>query len=89
METKPTFHRFPLICLAILTLVTIPQYGWTQDQLNRIWDGLAPGESSQSTGVALPRRANENPPATRIKDITLATVEVFQPTSEHRTGAAV
>lgn len=89
METKPTFYRLPLICLAILTLVTMPQSGWTQDQLIRIWDGLAPGESSQSTGVALPRRGNENPPATRIKDITLATVEVFQPTSEHRTGAAV
>ncbi|MED5577603.1 MAG: hypothetical protein VX757_08855 [Planctomycetota bacterium] len=43
METKPTFRRLPLICLAILTLVTIPQYGWNQDQLNRIWDGLAPG----------------------------------------------
>ena len=45
-----------------------------------IWEGnKAPGESTRSTGEALPERAADNPKITRIKDITWPTMEVFAP----------
>lgn len=61
-------------------------------ELVKIWPGLAPGESTQEPGEALPRRANESPPATRIAGITLPQLEVYRPTPDATpsiAGAAV
>lgn len=54
-----------------------------------IWPGLAPGETTRETGTKLPRRATENPPATRVKDITRPQLNVFQPPAGNRNGTAV
>lgn len=59
------------------------------DAIIDIWPGLAPGEATRETGTKLPRRAKENPPATRVKEITRPQLYVFQPTAEKRNGTAV
>ena len=59
------------------------------DSVIDIWPGLAPGETTRETGTKLPRRTNENPPATRVKDITRPQLHVFQPPAGKRNGTAV
>lgn len=59
------------------------------DAIIDIWPGLAPGETTRETGAKLPRRATEDPPATRVKDITRPQLYVFQPPAEKRNGTAV
>lgn len=54
-----------------------------------LWPGEAPGETSSSPGEALPRRATENPPATRIQGITRPQLHRYDPPEGQRTGAAV
>lgn len=63
--------------------------GETAIRLLEIWPGLPPGEQSLSRGEALPARANENPPATRIAKITEPLLEVYEPSEGQRIGAAV
>lgn len=46
------------------------------DEPIRIWPGLAPSETTQSTGKKLPYRDNENPRVTRVVDITCPTMTV-------------
>lgn len=72
-----------------ISLPALPAVGQEAERSVRLWTGNAPGENSQSLGVALPRRANENPPATRVKDITAATLDIFRPQAEKNTGTAV
>jgi len=59
------------------------------DAVIDIWPGLAPGETTRETGTKLARRAKENPPATRVKDITRPQLHVFQPAVGKRNGTAV
>jgi acetyl esterase/lipase len=54
-----------------------------------LWPGMAPGETTPSTGVTLPRRENETPPATRIGKITQPQLDRYEPLQKDRTGAAV
>jgi len=49
------------------------------DRVVDLWSGLAPGETTRHAGDALPRRADENPPATRIEKITLPQLEIYEP----------
>lgn len=59
------------------------------DAVIDIWPGMAPGETTRETGTKLARRATENPPATRVKDITRPQLHVFQPAADKRNGAAI
>lgn len=59
------------------------------DQIIDLWERQAPGEQTVETGIALARRPSENPPATRIKNITKPRIHVFLPQQEKRTGTAV
>jgi len=54
-----------------------------------LWNGPAPGETSRYEGDILPRRRDENPPATRIANITRPQLEVYEPNPDQRTKAAV
>jgi acetyl esterase/lipase len=54
-----------------------------------VWPGLAPGETTRSIGEALPRRATEMPPATRVKGITQPQLELFEPPADKKTGAVM
>ncbi len=59
------------------------------DRVLDIWPDLAPGETTRNTGETLPRRPNENPPATRIARITRPQLHMFAPPGQRNSGAAV
>ncbi|MCA9156243.1 MAG: alpha/beta hydrolase, partial [Planctomycetales bacterium] len=59
------------------------------ERLIDVWPAKAPGETTAATGETLPRRPNENPPATRVTKITRPQLEVWQPPADKRNGAAV
>lgn len=59
------------------------------DAVIDIWPGMAPGETTKNTGEKLPRRENENPPATRVKNITRPQLFLYQPPAGKRNGSAV
>lgn len=52
-----------------------------------VWPDLAPGETSREIGTAMPRRAGEDPPVTRLVGIRRPTIDVFLP--ERPNGTAV
>ena len=54
-----------------------------------LWEGMAPGESTRNPGVALPRRADENPPATRIAKITSPQLLRFDPPKDVKNGTSL
>jgi len=59
------------------------------DTIVDLWPELPAGETNGNTGDALPRRPNETPPATRIRNITLPRLFVYQPPQAKRNGTAV
>lgn len=59
------------------------------NQVHTIWTGKAPGETTQNQGETLPRRPNENPPATRITGITEPTLHIYNPPADKANGTAV
>jgi acetyl esterase/lipase len=59
------------------------------DRVLDLWSGPAPGETTRHTGDKLPRRPNEEPPATRITNITRPQLEIYEPESAHRNAASV
>lgn len=71
-----------LTCVAIAWLVFGSLVAGTQgrepDQVIPVWPNLAPGEQKDQRGEAWPRRENENPPATRIGNITTPTLHLFR-----------
>lgn len=67
----------------LLVLAILPHASAREpDRQIPVWPDLAPGETTRSEGTALPRRPNENPPATRIKDITRPLLDLYLPTAE-------
>ena len=59
------------------------------DRVIDVWPDLAPGESTKNTGETLPRRPNENPPATRVARITKPTLHIYNPPEGKANGTAV
>ncbi|MCA9117114.1 MAG: alpha/beta hydrolase [Planctomycetaceae bacterium] len=62
---------------------------WQPDRWLDVWPAAAPGETDRNTGEALPRRPQENPPATRIRGITRPRLAVYEPEAGKKNGAAV
>src|SRR5262249_1388511 len=58
-------------------------------QLIDVWNGMPPGETVLSVGETLPRRATEDPPATRVGKITRPQLEMFEPPADKRSGMAI
>lgn len=83
MKSGPIF-----ICL-LLTLGLSVSEAREPDSIIDLWPSLPAGETTKNTGETLPRRPNENPPATRVKDITFPRLFVYQPPKENRNGTAV
>lgn len=52
-----------------------------------VWPGMAPGETSDSEGIAQPPRAAENPPVTRVVKIRRPTIDAFP--ADEPNGTAV
>jgi acetyl esterase/lipase len=84
-------HRATLIALVIVAhLWQIAGVDGAEPvRLLDVWPNLAPGESTKSNGEALPRRAQEIPPSTRITKITSPQLEVFPAPKDKACGAAV
>jgi acetyl esterase/lipase len=57
------------------------------DRVVDLWPGPAPGELTRHPGDILPRRPDEDPPATRITNITQPQLEFYEPA--HHNGVAV
>lgn len=54
-----------------------------------LWPGNAPGETTASAGELLPKRPNENPPASRLSKITRPQLDVHLPDPAKSTGTAI
>jgi acetyl esterase/lipase len=54
-----------------------------------LWPEMAPGESSRHPGDVLPRRPDENPPATRITNITQPLLEIYEPADPNGTAVLI
>ncbi len=80
-----TFASFLAIALTLVNIVSARE----PDEIIDIWPEFAPGETTRETGTALPSRSNDNPPATRIKDITRPQLHIYKPTSRRSNGTAV
>jgi acetyl esterase/lipase len=78
-----------VILFSMLVSLVGTGLGEEPSQLIRVWPDFAPGETTKSPGEALPRRLNENPPATRITKITAPQLEVYAASKETASGAAV
>lgn len=59
------------------------------DRVVDLWSGQAPGETTRHPGDTMPRREDEHPPATRISNITLPQLEIYEPAADRRRGTAV
>jgi hypothetical protein len=76
--------RFHLLCGLLLLAAISAAEAREPDRVVDIWPGMAPRETTQDTGEALPRRADENPPATRIARITQPRLHIFDPPAEKK-----
>jgi len=54
-----------------------------------LWPGLAPGETTRNAGTELPVRPEENPPVTRVENITSPTLALFPAPKEKANGVGV
>jgi acetyl esterase/lipase len=73
----------------LLLLLTSTAVAAEEPRRIDVWNGPPPGETQLSTGETLPRRPNEDPPATRIGKITQPQLEVYEPAADKRTGVGV
>lgn len=76
-------NRMKRCCLELsmivtVWLITVTAAGDLAAQTSiPVWPGLAPGETTDATGVAQPRRPGEEPPVTRLIRIRKPTIDVF------------
>jgi acetyl esterase/lipase len=54
-----------------------------------LWPDLAPGETTKKTGDELPRREADNPPITRVENITAPTLALYPAPKDKANGAGV
>jgi acetyl esterase/lipase len=77
--------RFSTTLAALLSFI-----GTIQADEIPLWPGPIPGEQGPPQPERIdPPRADEEPPTTRVAYVGTPSIEVYQPTPEKRTGAAV
>ena len=54
-----------------------------------LWPALAPGETTKKTGDEMPRREADNPPITRVENITAPTLAIYPAPKEKASGVGV
>ncbi len=54
-----------------------------------LWPALAPGETTKKTGDEMPRREADNPPITRVENITAPTLALYPAPKEKANGVGV
>jgi acetyl esterase/lipase len=79
----------PLLIILAECNVAQPQSPSGQEQASgvAIWSDLAPGETTRNLGDMLPSRDSEQPPITRVQNITAPTMDFFP--AKHASGVAV
>lgn len=76
------FHLF------LLLLLVFPG-GFAAAETIPLWPDLAPGETTKKTGDELPRREADNPPITRVENITAPTLALYPAPKEKANGVGV
>ena len=74
--------RFSLFLAGCLAL---PSFA---SEIHRIWPGMAPGETTENAGRALPPNPRD-PSITRVEKVTLPTLHSYPAPKDKATGAAV
>lgn len=54
-----------------------------------LWPDLAPGETTKNPGTALPQKPEEQPPITRVENITAPTLAIFPAPKNKTNGVGV
>jgi acetyl esterase/lipase len=91
----PTMKLFSMILPLLLAsivfaLVVSPGVAAESPTVIHVWSGMAPGEPKDlGPEVTQPAKAGENPPTTRITNISSPTMTVFLPPADKRNGTAV
>lgn len=89
MRLISPFPRWFPVLVGVVLAAQCALAAYEPDEIIDIWPDLAPGETTKNTGEVLPRRENENPPATRIAGITQPRLHVFKPPAGKNFGTAV
>jgi len=76
-------------CCVFVLAVMLMQSETVQGELIPIWPGLAPGETSDDPGKALPNRPGENPPITRMVNIRKPMLDVYLPKKPNGTAILI
>lgn len=81
MKTRPVF-------LAVLSSLLFYQSLFAGEVIP-LWPDLAPGETTKKTGDELPRREADNPPITRVENITAPTLALYPAPKDKANGVGV
>lgn len=73
----------------LLILCSLLLAGRSQAETIPLWPDLAPGETTKNPGTALPLRPEDNPPITRVENITAPTLALFPAPKEKANGVGV
>jgi acetyl esterase/lipase len=73
-----------LFCILIGSVSIVHAEEWIN-----VWPDLAPGETTRLVGEKMPARAGENPPITRLVNITRPTMTVHKPAHANGTAAVI
>lgn len=76
-------------CFALLVYCAILGSSVTAAEPLDVWPNLAPGESTRLAGEKLPPRENENPPITRVTNVTRPTMTVHQAAKPNGTAVVI
>lgn len=81
--------RSRLLSISFALLVGALHVSAAETKPIEIWPDLAPGETTRLTGETLPARAGENPPITRVTNITRPTMTVHRPAQPNGTAVVI
>lgn len=81
MKTRPVF-------LAVFSSLLFCQSLFAGDVIP-LWPDLAPGETTKKTGDELPRREADNPPITRVENITAPTLALYPAPKDKANGVGI
>jgi acetyl esterase/lipase len=81
MKTRPVF-------LAVLSSLLFYQSLFAGEVIP-LWPDLAPGETTKKTGDELPRREADNPPITRVENITAPTLALYPAPKDKANGVGM
>ncbi|WP_254508684.1 alpha/beta hydrolase [Anatilimnocola floriformis] len=77
-----------LFILGLALLVAAGRIAAAVEPLD-VWPDLAPGETTRLTGETLPARPGENPPITRVSNVTRPTMTVHKAAKPNGTGVVI